>query len=218
MTDSPEPAAPDPPGPAPEPDLDAILALLDPAAFAPVRTWKKAHPPWAAHRDAAVVALCWIVGVRPSEIEYLKRSDWQPGGSVLRAPGVGRYAGVRDRDLPVLAPARDAVDAYLKACPLPHPANGPLVLRADGTGFTESDISPLNARIRKASGGAISGLGVLTGRYRAYVENSLATDGTVERLVGRTGVYDRLDPGPKRLCRQLETVHPVGRGLPRKLD
>jgi integrase len=205
-------------GPAPEPDLDVILPLLNPATFAQVGTWKTAHPPWAAHRDVAVVALCWIVGLRPSQIEHVRRRDWRPGGHILRAPGLGRYEGVRDRDLPVLAPARDAIGAYLRACLLPMPADGPLILRADGVGFAQHDASPLDARIKKATAGRIGGLGVLTGRYRLYIERTMAVDGTVERLVGRTGVYDHLDPGPKRLRRALEEAHPVGRGLPEILD
>lgn len=205
-------------GPAPEPDLDIILPLLDPATFAQVGSWRAAHPPWAAQRDVAVVALCWIVGLRPLQIEHVRRRDWRPGGYILHAPGGVKYAGIRDRDLPVLAPARDAVGAYLRACLLPMPADGPLILRADGAGFAERDVSSLNARIKKATAGRIGGLAVLTGRYRLYVERTMAVDGTVERLVGRTGVYDHLDPGPKRLLRALEQTHPVGRGLLAILD
>jgi integrase len=204
--------------PCPEPDLDAILRLMDPAIFATAETWKRAHPPWSAHRDVAVVALCWLVGLRPLQIEHLKRSAWRPRGrDVVRAPGVGRYEGVRDRDLPVLTAARDAVDAYLGACPFPVAEAGPLVLRDDGAGFAERDVSAFNARLKRITGGRLRTLADLSGRFRRYIEHTGATDGTVERLVGRTGVHDHLDPGPKALRRALEAVHPVGEASPIRL-
>jgi integrase len=206
-------------GPAPEPDLDVILPLLDPATFAPMRNWQPPRPLWGAERDVALVALCWIVGLRPMQIARVRRREWRPERrDILRVYGAGHYARFRGRDLPVLAPARDAVEAYLAACPLPLPVNGPLILRDDGAAFTRRDITHINRSIERRTNGRIGGLGVLAARYRLYVEVTRAEDGSVEKLVGRNGRFHHLDPGPKRLRRALEAVHPIGGGRPIILD
>ncbi|MCW2276534.1 hypothetical protein GJ654_20340 [Rhodoblastus acidophilus] len=200
--------------PAPEPDLDAILPLLDPAAFArPRRNWKAAYPDWAPARDAAIVALCWLVGLKPLQLGHMLRRDWRRG-DVARLPGLGRYAGIRGREMPVLDAAREVVGLYLKTCPLPMPPGGPLLLRADGTAFGERDVSPFNARLKKVTGGRIPALAHLTGRFERYVEWSARQDGTVERLAGRVGPDDDKDPAIGRLRRALREAHPLGRGLP----
>ncbi len=138
------PESPRRPMPAPENDLAAILRLLDPATFPP----RGAAPRWTAERHAAVVALCWLVGLRPLHIGHMRRRDWRPGGrDVALTPGIGQFAGVRDREMPVLERARDAVDAYLRACPLPHPPDGPLILRANGAGFDARDVARTDRRL-----------------------------------------------------------------------
>jgi hypothetical protein len=202
--------------PAPEPDLDAILPLLDPATFArPRANWKAAYPDWAPARDAAIVALCWLVGARPLHLGEIRRGDWRPGmRDVARLPGIGRYEGVRGGEMPVLDVAREVVGRYLRSCPLPLPEGGPLLLRADGAAFGEPDVSPFNARLKKITGGRIPSLAHLSGRFRSYVEWSGVEDGTVERLAGRVGPDADKDPAIGRLRRALRDAHPLGRGLP----
>ena len=84
---------------------------------------------------------------------------------------------MRGRALPVLERARDAVAGYLKARLKAHPddpppPDGPLILRPDGAGFAERDVSAFNVRLRKASNGVAPTLADLSGRFMRYVENA----------------------------------------------
>lgn len=195
--------------PAPEPDLDAVVALLDPASWAGAR---RPRPGWLADRDAAVAALCWLVGLRPFQLRAtLRRRDWRPRNRERVEVRVGgRYAATRTRELPVLDAARDAVGRYLRSCPFDLSPDGPLLRHADGTDYRHVDVLHADRRLRRM-GGPVEGLADLAGRYRRYVEWTRASDGTVERLAGRAGPFDRLDPGPKALLRALRAAHPLGR-------
>jgi hypothetical protein len=198
--------------PAPEPDLDAILPLLDPESWVGMRPSRA--PRWLMDRDAAAVALCWLVGVRPRQLrESLLRRDWRPGpGELVDVRVGGRYVVSRTRALPVLEAARDAVGRYLGSCPVEFKPDGPLLLHADGSWYVLSDEKYAARRIARITAGRVLSLADLSDRYRRYVEWTRATDGTVERLAGRTGPFDGLDPSSKALARALRAAHPFGRG------
>ncbi len=83
--------------------------------------------PWIGARDTAVLTLLYGSGLRIDEALSLDR-DALPIGETLRVVGKGR----KQRDVPVLAVVRDAIDAYLRLCPLPSPKRGPLFLGARG--------------------------------------------------------------------------------------
>ncbi len=85
--------------------VDAAKALID-----CVET--QTETPWVAARDVAVLTLLWGCGLRISEALGLKGAD-APLPEVLRITGKGG----KERVVPVLAAARTAVDAYLRACP-----------------------------------------------------------------------------------------------------
>lgn len=70
--------------------------------------------PWIAARDTAVVTLLYGCGLRISEALGLTGAD-VPLPEVLRIVGKGG----KERIVPVIAPARDAVAAYVKLCPYP---------------------------------------------------------------------------------------------------
>lgn len=70
--------------------------------------------PWVAARDQAVVTLLYGCGLRISEALGLTGTDL-PLGETLRITGKGG----KERVVPVIGPARDAVDVYLKLCPYP---------------------------------------------------------------------------------------------------
>ena len=74
--------------------------------------------PWVAARDAAVVTLLYGCGLRISEALGLTGAD-VPLPSVLRIVGKGG----KERIVPVIDPARDAVDTYLRLCPYPTGPN-----------------------------------------------------------------------------------------------
>ena len=77
--------------------------------------------PWVAARDAAVVTLLYGCGLRISEALSLTVAD-VPLPSVLRIVGKGG----KERIVPVIEPARDAVDTYLRLCPYPTAQDEPI--------------------------------------------------------------------------------------------
>ncbi|MEQ9675336.1 MAG: tyrosine recombinase XerC [Roseovarius indicus] len=70
--------------------------------------------PWVAARDQAVVTLLYGCGLRVSEALGLTGADLPLGGS-LRIIGKGG----KERVVPVIGPAREAVEVYLRLCPYP---------------------------------------------------------------------------------------------------
>lgn len=70
--------------------------------------------PWVAARDQAVVTLLYGCGLRISEALGLTGADLPLGGS-LRIIGKGG----KERVVPVIGPAREAVEVYLRICPYP---------------------------------------------------------------------------------------------------
>ena len=81
----------------------------------------QAKEPWIAARDEAVVTLLYGCGLRISEALGLTGAD-VPLAEVLRITGKGG----KERIVPVIGAARDAVDAYMKLCPYPILPGKPL--------------------------------------------------------------------------------------------
>lgn len=77
--------------------------------------------PWVAARDLAVLTLLYGCGLRISEALNLDGRDW-PFAQALLIKGKGN----RERLVPVLPVARDAVAAYLTLCPYPVESDEPL--------------------------------------------------------------------------------------------
>jgi integrase/recombinase XerC len=91
---------------------------------------------WLAARNTAVLLLLYCCGLRIAEALALRREDAPlPGRDLLRVRGKGG----KERMLPVLPIAQQAVRHYLDLCPLPLPDTGPLFVGAKG--------GPLSARI-----------------------------------------------------------------------
>ncbi len=100
--------------------VDAAQAMLD-------RVELQTAEPWIAARDAAVVTLLYGLGLRISEALSLTGAD-APLAETLRIRGKGD----KERLVPVIAPARAAVDAYTKLCPFELGRTGPLFRGARG--------------------------------------------------------------------------------------
>jgi integrase/recombinase XerC len=85
---------------------------------------------WIGRRDLAVLMLLYGCGLRISEALNLARRDApKPGGSTaLRIRGKGG----KTRIVPVLPVVAEAIQDYLKACPIPCEPEGPLFLGAQG--------------------------------------------------------------------------------------
>lgn len=93
---------------------EAAQAMID-------RVELQAKDGWVAARDVAVVTILYGCGLRISEALGLTGAD-APLPEVLRIRGKGD----KERLVPVLPAARDAVDTYLSLCPHPREADAPL--------------------------------------------------------------------------------------------
>ncbi len=77
--------------------------------------------PWVRARDTAILTLLYGCGLRRSEALSLT-SDALPLGDTLRIRGKGN----KDREVPVLPAAREAVARYVELCPHDLPPGTPL--------------------------------------------------------------------------------------------
>ncbi|MGK9168202.1 tyrosine recombinase XerC [Inquilinus limosus] len=82
---------------------------------------------WIGLRDRALLFLLYGCGLRLGEALGLIRRE-APKGDTLVVTGKGR----KQRMVPVLPAVREAVEAYIAACPYPLAADGPLFLGARG--------------------------------------------------------------------------------------
>ena len=82
---------------------------------------------WVAARDAAVISLLYGCGLRISEALSMKRSD-APLPDIIRIRGKGE----KERIVPVIAAARNAVDHYLGLCPYVQDPGSPLFVGKRG--------------------------------------------------------------------------------------
>ncbi|MFT5630124.1 MAG: integrase/recombinase XerC [Gammaproteobacteria bacterium] len=94
--------------------IDAATAMIETVEL-------QARDGWVAARDAAVVTLLYGCGLRISEALGLTGAD-APLPPVMRITGKGG----KERIVPVIDAARDAVDVYLKLSPHPIEPNSPL--------------------------------------------------------------------------------------------
>ncbi|MGJ8544491.1 MAG: tyrosine recombinase XerC [Sulfitobacter sp.] len=107
----------------------------------------QAKEPWIASRDAAVLTLLWGCGLRISEALGLRRAD-APLASSLRIIGKGG----KERVVPVLPAARDAVDAYLHSCPHGFTPDSPLFRAKRGGPLAPRSIQQVMANARMQLG------------------------------------------------------------------
>ncbi len=105
------------------------------------------RPRWVDLRDAAVLTLLYGCGLRISEALTLRRHD-APLPETLRIRGKGG----RERLVPVLPVAREAVEAYLAACPWPLEAEGPLFVGLRGGALSPRLVQKRVAELRAALG------------------------------------------------------------------
>jgi integrase/recombinase XerC len=83
---------------------------------------------WIGKRDLAVLTLLYGCGLRISEALGLARRDAPKPNGMLRILGKGG----KTRVVPVLPVVAEAIQDYLKACPIPCEPEGPLFLGAKG--------------------------------------------------------------------------------------
>ena len=134
-------------------------AARDMIDLVPLQTDK----PWVGMRDVAVLTLLWGCGLRISEALSLKAGD-APLPQVMRITGKGG----KERIVPVIDAARDAVDAYVAVCPHALQADEPLFRAVRG--------GPLSPRaIQKAMASARMQLGLPASATPHAMRHSFAT-------------------------------------------
>jgi integrase/recombinase XerC len=179
---------------------DAAVAMLDTLDT-------QTATDWIARRDVAVVTLLYGCGLRISEALSLTGKD-VPLAEAL----VMRGKGGKERIVPVIAPARDAVEIYIRACPFPVEADAPLFRGARG--------GPLNPRlIQKAMEQARMLLGLPATATPHAMRHSFATHllssggdlRAIQELLGHaslstTQAYTAVDTA--RLMEVYQAAHP----------
>ncbi len=164
---------------------------------------------WVAARDVAVVTLLYGCGLRISEALGLTRAA-APLPEVLRITGKGN----KERLVPVLPVVRQAVDTYLRLCPLAQEQNDPLFLGKRG--------GPLNPRlIQKVIQQARMQLGLPSSATPHAMRHSFATHllesggdlRSIQELLGHaslstTQAYTAVDQA--RLMEVYKKAHPKG--------
>ncbi|MEB8389004.1 tyrosine recombinase XerC [Rhodobacteraceae bacterium KMM 6894] len=103
--------------------------------------------PWIAARDQAVITLLYGCGLRISEALGL-RGDTMPMGVSLRIIGKGG----KERIVPVLPTARQAVEAYARLCPYDIGQNTPLFYGARGGTLSPRAVQLMMAQVRMQLG------------------------------------------------------------------
>lgn len=118
--------------------------LAEDAAVKMIETVElQAADSWVAARDAAVVTLLYGCGLRISEALSLKGKD-APLPQVLRITGKGN----KERIVPVIDAARDAVQTYLHLSPYPLEPDAPLFRGVRGGGLNPRAIQKVMERAR----------------------------------------------------------------------
>lgn len=107
----------------------------------------EAVEPWIAARDQAVVTLLYGCGLRISEALSLCGRD-HPLAEVIRIVGKGG----KERLVPVIPLARQAVADYVRLCPHPLASDQPLFRGARGGALSPSIIQLAMARLRARLG------------------------------------------------------------------
>ena len=179
---------------------DSALALLD-AVEQHDRT------PWVALRDQAVVLLLYGCGLRISEALGLRGRDL-PLGETMRIRGKGR----KDRLVPVVPVARQAMDAYVDACPFEIEGTAPVFRGVRGGALNPRQVQKLMATIRAQLGLPSSATPhAMRHSFATHLLNAGGDLRTIQDLLGHaslstTQAYTAVDTS--RLMEVYEAAHP----------
>ncbi len=170
-----------------------------------------APEPWIAARDAAVVTLLYGCGLRISEALGLDGAA-HPLGDTLRITGKGG----KERLVPVIAPARDAVAAYARLCPLPITDRGPLFLGMRGRRLGARAVQRAMAQTRAQLGLPASATPhAMRHSFATHLLNAGGDLRAIQELLGHaslstTEAYTGVDTA--RLMEVYARTHPQGGG------
>ncbi len=182
--------------------LDAVATVAD-----------LSDEPWVARRDVALLMLLYGCGLRIGEALMLDRRQ-APTGETLIVSGKGG----KQRVVPVLPAVREAIAAYLAACPHDPGAGGPLFLGARGARLDPAVAQKQVRRLR-----ALLGLPETATPHalrHSFATHLLAGGGdlrTIQELLGHASLsttqrYTEVDSA--RLLAVHRAAHPRARRQP----
>ncbi len=166
--------------------------------------------PWIAARDAAVVSLLYGCGLRISEALSLdfEDADTARRDQILRIKGKGG----KTRLVPVLGTVSEAIDDYLKLCPIPLQYGDPLFLGVRGKRLNPRLIQLAIERLRGALG--LPDTATPHALRHSFATHLLSRGGdlrTIQELLGHaslssTQIYTEVDQA--RIMEVYEKAHP----------
>ncbi|MBE3637694.1 tyrosine recombinase XerC [Mangrovicoccus algicola] len=184
--------------------------LTEDAARAVLQTVElQARDPWVAARDVAVVTLLYGCGLRISEALGLDAGQ-APLADSLRIIGKGG----KERVVPVLPVAREAVERYRRLCPFDLSPGGPLFRGARGGELGQSAIQKVIRATRLQLGlPATATPHALRHSFASHLLNRGGDLRTIQELLGHanlstTEAYTALDAA--RLMDVYHGAHPRG--------
>jgi integrase/recombinase XerC len=168
---------------------------------------------WIAARDLAVLLLLYGSGLRISEATGLRTKDAPTAArDVLRISGKGG----KERLVPVLPVAIEAVARYRQLCPYPLQPDGPLFLGAKGGPLSARIIQLAMARAREALGLPETATPhALRHSFATHLLSAGADLRQIQELLGHaslstTQIYTEVDR--ERLLEVYAKAHPRGAG------
>lgn len=162
---------------------------------------------WISARDTAALTLLYGSGLRISEALALNGRDW-PLREVITIQGKGQ----KERQVPVLPVAREAVAKYLSLSPWPLDADGPLFRGARGGRLSASVLEQGMRNLRQAMG--LPATATPHALRHSFATHLLAAGGdlrTIQELLGHaslstTQVYTGVDDA--HLLAVYHAAHP----------
>jgi len=181
-------------------EADAASAMIDTVGY-------QSMEPWIAARDSAVITLLYGCGLRISEALSLTAAD-VPLTEVMRITGKGG----KERIVPVIDAARDAVDAYLQLCPYALEADMPIFRAVRGGVLSPRAIQKVMAQARMQLG--LPASATPHAMRHSFATHLLAAGGdlrAIQELLGHaslstTQAYTAVDAA--QLMQVYEKAHP----------
>jgi integrase/recombinase XerC len=163
--------------------------------------------PWVAARDTAVITLLYGCGLRISEALAMTTDDL-PLGASLRILGKGG----KERLVPLIAPARQAVERYVDLFPYPIEAGAPLFRGVRGGALSPRVVQKSMAQARMALG--LPSSATPHAMRHSFATHLLSAGGdlrSIQDLLGHaslstTQVYTAVDTA--RLMEVYDAAHP----------
>ncbi len=100
---------------------------------------------WVNLRNKAILTLIYATGMRIAEALSLKKRDFVKSSSFIKVLGKGE----KERTIPLLLKAKEAIESYIKACPISLLPDYPLFVEAKRDAKTNKPISVSARKVQK---------------------------------------------------------------------